>query len=231
MCPLNSISHPWPSSRGTEMSLRLWEVGCLQKTGWGVCDSPGSRLHPHTKLARSNSEGGCSILSYKRKVTPVIALLLCDYCILVQSHLWLTLLQSQGLSAASFLCPWIVQARTLEWVDISYSRRSSQPRDRTHVSSTGRCLLYNWATWEAWLQLVLASSSQPDSLTDLSMTFSPFRLWLLNPPQLSFCLKYHRSYTRFSYFPYIPTSSSLFPQTCCVKRVPWQRPTQVSMWC
>ena len=119
----------------------------------------------------------------------------------------------------------IVQAGTLEWVAISYSRRSSQPRDRTRVSSTGRCLLYNWATWEAWLQLVLASSSQPGSLTDLSVTLSPFRLWLLNRPQLSFCLKYHKSYTRFSYFSYIPTSSSLFPQTSCVKTDPLQHPT------
>ena len=30
--------------------------------------------------------------------------------------------------------PGIFQARILEWVAISYSRGSSQPRDRTHVS-------------------------------------------------------------------------------------------------
>ena len=44
----------------------------------------------------------------------------------------------------------ISQARTLEWVAISYSRGSSQPRSRTCVS----CLLHWWilyhcATWEA----------------------------------------------------------------------------------
>ena len=42
----------------------------------------------------------------------------------------------------------ILQARILEWVAISFSRRSSQPRDRTWVSCiTGRCFT-NCATRE-----------------------------------------------------------------------------------
>ena len=47
----------------------------------------------------------------------------------------------------------ISQARTLGWVDISYSRRSFWPRVQTHVSCIsciGRWVLYPWATWEAW---------------------------------------------------------------------------------
>ena len=36
----------------------------------------------------------------------------------------------------------ISQARLLEWVVISSSRRSSQPRDRTRVSCIGRQILY-----------------------------------------------------------------------------------------
>ena len=32
------------------------------------------------------------------------------------------------------LCPWAFQARILEWVAISFSRGSSQPRNRTQVS-------------------------------------------------------------------------------------------------
>ena len=43
----------------------------------------------------------------------------------------------------------ISQARILEWVAISFSRGSSQPRDRTHVSCIGRGILSHWATWEA----------------------------------------------------------------------------------
>ena len=46
----------------------------------------------------------------------------------------------------------IFQARTLEWVAISLSRGSSQPKDQTLFSCilcTGRRILYDWATWEA----------------------------------------------------------------------------------
>ena len=43
----------------------------------------------------------------------------------------------------------ISQARILEWVAISFSRGSSWPRDQTHISCTGRWILYHWATREA----------------------------------------------------------------------------------
>ena len=36
-----------------------------------------------------------------------------------------------------------------EWVTISSSRGSSQPRDQTHVSCAGGWVLYLCATWEA----------------------------------------------------------------------------------
>ena len=58
-------------------------------------------------------------------------------------------------------------ARILHWVAISFSRGSSQPRDRTHVSCIGRWILCHWATrgvhtvgggwgegWRAWCSLV-----------------------------------------------------------------------------
>ena len=46
----------------------------------------------------------------------------------------------------------ISQARIQDWLAISYSRGSSQPKDGTHVSCIsciGRWVLYNSATWEA----------------------------------------------------------------------------------
>ena len=47
----------------------------------------------------------------------------------------------------------IFQARVLEWVAISFSRRSSQPRDWTQVSRiVGRCFTV-WATRVAYLQM------------------------------------------------------------------------------
>ena len=46
----------------------------------------------------------------------------------------------------------IFLARILEWVAVSYSRGSSQPRDQTHVSCIsiiGRLILYHCAPWGA----------------------------------------------------------------------------------
>ena len=43
----------------------------------------------------------------------------------------------------------ISQARILEWVAISFSRRSSLPRDRTLIPCFGRKILYCWVTREA----------------------------------------------------------------------------------
>ena len=57
----------------------------------------------------------------------------CICCCLV-TKLCLTLLQLHGLnspSGSSF--HGIFQARILEWVAISFSKGSSQPRDQTHV--------------------------------------------------------------------------------------------------
>ena len=45
----------------------------------------------------------------------------------------------------------ISQARTLEWVAISSSRGSSQPKDQTHISCIfciGRQILCHWAIWD-----------------------------------------------------------------------------------
>ena len=51
----------------------------------------------------------------------------------------------------------ILQARILEWVAISFSRGSSQPRDRTPVSRiVGRCFNL-WATREVRYILNVAS--------------------------------------------------------------------------
>ena len=43
----------------------------------------------------------------------------------------------------------IFQARILEWVAISYSKGSSQPRDQAPISCFSRQILYHCITWEA----------------------------------------------------------------------------------
>ena len=70
------------------------------------------------------------------------------------------LLFSCYVMSDSFVAPWTVappgssvhgisQARVLEWIAISFSKRSSWPRDGTHVSCIDRRILYHWAIREA----------------------------------------------------------------------------------
>ena len=47
----------------------------------------------------------------------------------------------------------IFRARILEWVAISFSRGSFQPRDRTCVSCIIRQILYQWTIKEAIISL------------------------------------------------------------------------------
>ena len=52
----------------------------------------------------------------------------------------------------------ILQARILEWVAISFSRRSSQPRNRTQVSCNAHRCFTIWATREAYLTYLHSTS-------------------------------------------------------------------------
>ena len=54
----------------------------------------------------------------------------------------------------SFVHPWIIQARTLEWAAMPSSRGSSQPRGRTHISYIS-CI----DRWVLYLQRYLGSNS------------------------------------------------------------------------
>ena len=74
----------------------------------------------------------------------------------------------------------ISQARIPEWVAISYSRGSSQPRDPTPVSWLGRQILYHWATWEAHYLPNITKPLSPGILIFLPTwwkkhNYSPFR--------------------------------------------------------
>ena len=54
----------------------------------------------------------------------------------------LTLCNPLNYSLPSFSVRGILQARTLEWVAIFFSRRSSWTKDQTHVSCIGRLVYY-----------------------------------------------------------------------------------------
>ena len=68
-----------------------------------------------------------------------------------------TLCNPMDCSPPGFSIHGISQARTLEWVVISLSRRSSQLRDWTWVSCVGRQVVYHWATWEASISTIYLS--------------------------------------------------------------------------
>ena len=80
----------------------------------------------------------------------------------------------------------ILQARVLEWVAISFSRGSSQPRDQTRVSCVsciGRQILYHWATWEACQKPYSLSELIQETLTTLSTKAGELvRFWGFSPP-------------------------------------------------
>ena len=89
-------------------------------------------------------------------------------------QLYPTLCNPVGCSPPGSSVCGISQERILEWVAISFSRRSSPPRDRTHVSwdsCTGRLILYYWATREAQ-NLLPSTFDFPDQ---------PWGKWGLSP--------------------------------------------------
>ena len=64
------------------------------------------------------------------------------------SRVWL-FMTPMTYSPQDFSVHGISQARILEWTTISLSSGSSKSRDWTHVSCTGRRILYHCITWEA----------------------------------------------------------------------------------
>ena len=70
-------------------------------------------------------------------------------CVYAESQSCPTLCNSMDYSPPGSSFHGISQARIQEWVAVSFSRGSSQPRDGTCISCIGRQVGYTWATWEA----------------------------------------------------------------------------------
>ena len=69
----------------------------------------------------------------------------------------------------------IPQAIILEWVGISSSRRSSRPKDQTHISCIGRQILYHWTTRKS-LQIQISRQSWANLLPQQSCLHTGFPL-------------------------------------------------------
>ena len=87
------------------------------------------------------------ISSFLRKITP-------NYIGAVQSlnHVGL-FCNPMGCSPSGPSVHGIFQARILEWISICFFSESSWLRDQTHISCTGRWILYHWAIREALPQV------------------------------------------------------------------------------
>ena len=73
----------------------------------------------------------------------------------------------------------ISQAWILEWVAISFSRGSSQPRDQTHVSCIGRQILYLWSNRETLFTILQWGrvGGVHSQITNYSITNIIWQLW------------------------------------------------------
>ena len=70
-------------------------------------------------------------------------------CVCVSCSVVSDSLSPHRLWPSRLFCPWILQARILEWVAIPFSRGSSWPRDWTQVSRIAGGFFTIWATREA----------------------------------------------------------------------------------
>ena len=130
------------------------------------CSPPGSLVHGISQawilewVAISFSRGS-SLFRDRTQVSCIVSRCFTVWATREGPSLVITAAAAKSLHLCPTLCnptdgsppgpavPGILQARTLEWVAISFSRRSSQPRDWTQVSLiVGRCFTV-WATREA----------------------------------------------------------------------------------
>ena len=85
----------------------------------------------------------------------------------------------------------ILQARTLEWVAISFSTGSSGPRDRTQFSHIAGRLFTNWATREATTdgeKFLLNSTSIVLGILLEALVWNLNVKWLMNITKVSYSL-------------------------------------------
>ena len=98
-----------------------------------LCPLPGIELGPW--------QWKCWVLIIGNSRPPCTCICYC--CLVAKSCL--TLCDPMDCGPPGSSIHGISQARLLEWVAVSVSRGSSQPRDWAHVSWIGRQILYQWA--------------------------------------------------------------------------------------
>ena len=105
-----------------------------------------------------------------------------QYCSVAQSRLSLCNPMDCSLPGSSI--HGILQARILEWVAISYSRGSSQPRDQTRISYIASRFFPVWATRKTHVRL--GSEMEVKSLSHVRLFVTPWTVAYQGPPSVGF---------------------------------------------
>ena len=119
---------------------------------WSVLSCRGQDFSTKLERYSESSKTTASELSYPSRRRTSFLLL----CVLSSLQSCLTLRNPMDYSLPGFSVHGILQARILEWVSISSSRESSQPRD-------GTCTCFVYLHWQAGFFLPLAPPGKPSS--------------------------------------------------------------------
>ena len=115
-----------------------------ERAGWGRCTGQGVGKRAGSFHAPSKCDMFPSLQVHQSEALPLGFLWRFHSTCSVMCQLIVTL----DCSLPGSSVQGISQARILEWVAISFSRWSSQPRDLTCLFCIVRQILYHWATWE-----------------------------------------------------------------------------------
>ena len=125
--------HPWVNGQEFEQTL-----GNGEGQGNLACCSPWGHKQSNTTEQLNNNNNPTF------RVCVCVCVLVAQSCPALCDHMDYNLTGSPVHG--------ILQARILEWVAISFSRGSSQPKDQTRVSCTAGGCFTIWATREGWCE-------------------------------------------------------------------------------
>ena len=136
---------PWGPCRSCSLSGQPYALACFgMASSWNQATSPQRSTHlhwfPHSPRIHAHFYYHIWFLDFT------------CVCVHLSAQSCPALSDPVDYSPPGSSVHGILQARILQWVAISSSRGSSQPRDRTHlscVSCIGRKILNHHATWEA----------------------------------------------------------------------------------
>ena len=139
------LLHPW------DFPGKSTGVGCHCLLCWALLDNNKMLFDSHFEVAYhclhlfvtrvAITFPKCIFLYYlphfvifpNISISTLILLRVC-VCVVLSHSVMSNSLQSFRLYLARLLCPWDILGKILEWVAISSSRGSSQPRAQTHIS-------------------------------------------------------------------------------------------------